>query len=154
MTPIAMHPIGVVRASADPPARHHSVSSREGTLVIDEAYREGLEGLRRGQRIVVIFHFHRSPPFESGLLRQKPAHRQAPTGVFNLCSPVRPNPIGLSILEVLLVEGNRIHVRGIDMLDGTPILDIKPDKGGEGKGLGGQGDKLLKKMFPFRCPGA
>jgi tRNA (Thr-GGU) A37 N-methylase len=48
-------------------------------------------------------------------------------GVFNTHSPFRPNPIGLSLLEVLRIEGSIIHVKGIDMLDGTPILDIKPD---------------------------
>jgi len=47
-------------------------------------------------------------------------------GVFSICSPVRPNPIGLSVLEVIEREGSRIHVKGIDMINGTPILDIKP----------------------------
>jgi tRNA (Thr-GGU) A37 N-methylase len=46
-------------------------------------------------------------------------------GIFSICSPVRPNPIGMSVLEVLAVEGNTVHVRGLDMRDGTPILDIK-----------------------------
>ncbi len=48
------------------------------------------------------------------------------TGIFSICSPVRPNPVGMSVLEVLEVEGARVYVKGLDMLDGTPILDIKP----------------------------
>lgn len=47
-------------------------------------------------------------------------------GIFSICSPVRPNPIGMSVLKVLGVEGNVVHVRGLDMRDGSPILDIKP----------------------------
>ena len=55
-----------------------------------------------------------------------PPHRTESRGVFSLCSPIRPNPIGMSVLEVLGVERNRIHVKRVDLLDGTPILDIKP----------------------------
>jgi tRNA (Thr-GGU) A37 N-methylase len=47
-------------------------------------------------------------------------------GVFSICSPIRPNPIGMSLLEVVGIEGNRISVKGLDMEDGTPILDLKP----------------------------
>jgi tRNA-Thr(GGU) m(6)t(6)A37 methyltransferase TsaA len=98
----------------------------EGTLVIDERYREGLRDIQPGQRIVVLFHFDKSPPFSSDMLIQKPPHQKEALGVFSICSPRRPNPIGLSIVDVLHVDGSGIHVRGIDMIDGTPILDIKP----------------------------
>jgi len=47
-------------------------------------------------------------------------------GVFSISSPVRPNPIGMSVVEVLGLEGNVIHIKGLDMIDGTPVLDIKP----------------------------
>jgi tRNA-Thr(GGU) m(6)t(6)A37 methyltransferase TsaA len=106
--------------------RHWTVSDIEGTLVIHEQYREGLQDIQAGQRIVVLFYCHRSPAFTPELLTQSPPHRKEPRGVFSTCSPIRPNPIGMSVLEVLGVEGNRIHVRRIDLLDGTPILDIKP----------------------------
>jgi tRNA (Thr-GGU) A37 N-methylase len=75
---------------------------------------------------VVIFYFHQSPGFSPELLRQTSGQHGRETGVFSICSPVRPNPIGLSVLEVLGTRGASIHVRGLDMLDGTPILDIKP----------------------------
>jgi tRNA-Thr(GGU) m(6)t(6)A37 methyltransferase TsaA len=124
--PVVLEPIGVVRTEAAEIPHHWSVSDVEGTLVIDEAYREGLKDIRPGDRIVVIFHFHRSPPFSSEYLVQKPPHREQRMGVFSICSPRRPNPIGLSVLEVLETDGTRIRVKGVDMLDGTPILDIKP----------------------------
>jgi tRNA-Thr(GGU) m(6)t(6)A37 methyltransferase TsaA len=97
-----------------------------GRLIIDEIYREGLRDIEAGQRIVVIFHFHQSPPFSADLLVQKPPNREEKMGVFSICSPIRPNPIGMSVLEVLGVEENVIQVKRLDMIDGTPILDIKP----------------------------
>ncbi len=75
---------------------------------------------------MVLFHFDRSRPFTPESLVQKPPHRTERLGVFSTCSPVRPNPLGLSILEVLEVRDNVITVRGLDMLNGTPILDLKP----------------------------
>ena len=123
---IELRPIGFVRTDAQELPRHWSVSDVEGTLVIDEEYSEGLRGIRAGQRIVVIFHFHRSPGFSPELIRQTSGQHGRETGVFSICSPVRPNPIGMSIVEVLGTNGASIDVRGLDMLDETPILDIKP----------------------------
>jgi tRNA (Thr-GGU) A37 N-methylase len=74
----------------------------------------------------VIFHFDKSPDFNSHYLVQKPPHKDMEMGVFSTCSPVRPNPVGLSILEVTGIKGNIISVKGIDMIDSTPVLDIKP----------------------------
>jgi tRNA-Thr(GGU) m(6)t(6)A37 methyltransferase TsaA len=122
-----MTPIGVVRTDAETVPRHWTVSEEEGVLEIDPCYLEALKDIQAGQRIVVIFVFHQSPPFDAAHLVQTPPHRPGERiGVFSICSPRRPNPIGLSVLEVLGVEGARIHVKGIDTFDGTPILDIKP----------------------------
>ena len=123
---ITLAPIGIVRTCAVDLPRHWSVSDVAGTLVLDEDYREGLRDIEPGQRIVVLFHFHRSPPFSSERLRQTSGETGQEMGVFSLCSPVRPNPIGLSVLDVVSVTGAHVDVRGLDMLDGTPILDIKP----------------------------
>ena len=124
---ITMKPIGsaYIQYKGKIP-RHWTVSDIEGKLVIHEEYLEGLKDIKAGQRIVVIFHFDRSPEFTPDLLSQTPPHQDQAKGVFSLCSPIRPNPIGMSILNVLGVEGNVIYVEGIDMLDRTPILDIKP----------------------------
>jgi tRNA (adenine37-N6)-methyltransferase len=119
-------PIGFVRTDARELPRHWSVSDVEGTLFIDQEYSQGLRGIDVGQRIVVTFHFHRSPGFSPELLRQTSGQTGRETGVFDTCSPVRPNPIGMSVLEVLGVRGASIDVKRLDRLDGTPLLDIKP----------------------------
>ena len=123
---IELVPIGFVRTDVQELPRHWSVSDVKGTLVIDKEYSQGLRGIDVSQRIVVIFHFHRSPNFSAGLLRQTSGQTGRETGVFDTCSPVRPNPIGMSVLEVVGVRGASIDVKGLDMLDGTPVLDIKP----------------------------
>ncbi len=123
---IELEPIGVARVEVEKIPRHWSISEVEGALVIDDKYLEGLSDIAQGQRIVVIFNFHRSPEFSAELLRQTPPHTGKKTGIFSICSPVRPNPVGMSVLEVLGVEGASVRVKGLDMLDGTPILDIKP----------------------------
>ena len=121
-----MEPIGFVQTDAEKIPRHWSVSDEEGALVIDEKYLQGLKDIRVGQRIVVIFHFHRSTEFTSQFLSQTPPHRGEQLGVFSTCSPIRPNPIGMSVLKVLGREDNIIYVKGLDMQEGTPVLDIKP----------------------------
>ena len=123
---VKMEPIGSVHTNVKKIPRHWSVSDVEGTLVIDERYLEGLKDIKPRHRIVVIFHFHQSPDFDARYLIQTPPHRKKPLGVFSICSPVRPNPIGMSVLEVLGIKNNILQVKGLDMLDGTPILDIKP----------------------------
>jgi tRNA-Thr(GGU) m(6)t(6)A37 methyltransferase TsaA len=123
---IILTPIGTAHTNADRIPRHWTVSDVEGTLVVDPEYTEGLADIAVGQQIVVLFHFHESPPFSRGLLKQTPPHRNRSLGVFSICSPKRPNPIGLSVLKVMAKDDNVLHVRGVDMIDGTPILDIKP----------------------------
>lgn len=123
---IKMRPIGFVRHKFEKVPRHWSVSDVEGRLIINDEYLEGIEDIKAGQHIVVIFHFHKTPAFIPRYLKQSPPHRKEIMGVFSCCSPRRPNPIGMSILKVLKVKGNVIYVKGIDMYDGTPILDIKP----------------------------
>ena len=124
--PIEMEPIGFAYTDAETVPRHWAVSDVKGTLVVDEKYAAGLKGMEVGQRIVVLFHFDRTPPFTPDLLVQTPHHGKHESGVFRICSQRRPNPIGLSVVDVTAVDGNTLSVKGIDMLDGTPILDIKP----------------------------
>ncbi len=124
---IEMEPIGFVSTDAETVPRSWSVSDVKGTLVIDKSYLEGLSDIKPGQRIYVIFHFHKSPNFTPQFMRIRPPNREEKVGVFSTHSPIRPNPVGLSLLKVLGIDGNVIHVKGLDMLDGTPILDIKPE---------------------------
>jgi tRNA-Thr(GGU) m(6)t(6)A37 methyltransferase TsaA len=83
----------------------------------------GLADIEGFSHLVVLWEFDRSNGFE---LQGTPPSDNRPHGVFATRSPRRPNPIGLTIVELLRREGRELHVRGVDMLDGTPILDIKP----------------------------
>ncbi|MDD4393338.1 MAG: tRNA (N6-threonylcarbamoyladenosine(37)-N6)-methyltransferase TrmO [Desulfobacterales bacterium] len=121
-----MKPIGYAHTREKKVPRHWSVSESVGFLEIDETYVDGLRDIRPGNKIVVIFYFHQSPAFENRYLTQTPPHHGEERGVFSTCSPRRPNPIGFSVLKVVEKDRNRIVVKGIDMIDGTPILDIKP----------------------------
>jgi tRNA-Thr(GGU) m(6)t(6)A37 methyltransferase TsaA len=123
---IELKSIGFVKTETENVPRHWTISDAEGTIVIDKQFQEGLRDIKVGQRIVVLFYFHQSPRFTRDLLVQKPRHRNEHMGVFSICSPVRPNPLGMSVVEVLGIEGSIIHIKGLDMIDGTPVLDIKP----------------------------
>ena len=123
---VTLQAIGWVRHGAEDIPRHWTVSELEGDIEIRSDFAAGLANIAAGQKIMVLFLFDRSPPFSSDLLTQETRHSKEIKGVFSICSPQRPNPIGLSVLEVLAVEGCRLRVRGLDMFDGTPVLDIKP----------------------------
>jgi len=123
---IEMRTIGTIHTKQKNIPRHWTISNVEGTLVIDENYLDGLKDIQAGERIVVLFYFHKSPDFSANFLCQTPPHGKKPKGVFSICSPIRPNPIGMSIVQVIDVQDNVLQVRGLDMVDGTPILDIKP----------------------------
>jgi len=124
---ITLKPIGVLHSEIknleDVPF-NWPMSSLEGDIEIFEEYSEGLRGVEDLDYIVVIFFFHKSTKDYS--LLQKPPHHDGVRGVFSICSPFRPNPIGLSVVRLLSVKDNILHVKNIDMIDGTPILDIKP----------------------------
>lgn len=126
MEEYSFKPIGYVRTKAESIPRHWTVSDVEGEIIINSEYKEGLRDIKSGDKILVIFCFHKSPPFTPDKLIQKPPHLNETKGVFSTCSPHRPNPIGLSVLEVIDVSENVIKVRRLDMFDGTPVLDIKP----------------------------
>jgi tRNA-Thr(GGU) m(6)t(6)A37 methyltransferase TsaA len=95
----------------------------EGGLEILPEFEAGLADIEGFSHLFVLWVFDRSEGFE---LHATPPSDNRQHGVFATRSPRRPNPIGLTVVELLRREGPRLHVRGIDMLDGTPILDIKP----------------------------
>jgi tRNA-Thr(GGU) m(6)t(6)A37 methyltransferase TsaA len=84
-----------------------------------------LDGLERSERIEVIYWLHLA---RRDLLRQRRAGDGFVRGTFSIRSPVRPNPIGTSIASLVNIDGNNVFVRGLDCLDGTPLLDLKPDR--------------------------
>ena len=95
----------------------------EGVLEITPEFELGLTDIEGFSHLFVIWAFDRSEGF--ALLGTPPSDNR-PHGVFATRSPRRPNPIGLTVVELLRRDGRLLHVRGVDMLDGTPILDIKP----------------------------
>jgi tRNA-Thr(GGU) m(6)t(6)A37 methyltransferase TsaA len=95
----------------------------EGVLTILPEFETGLTDIEGFSHLFVLWEFDRSQGFE---LLGSPPFDNRPHGVFATRSPRRPNPIGLTVVELLRREGIELHVRGVDMLDGTPILDIKP----------------------------
>ena len=95
----------------------------DGVLKILPAFEQGLTDIEGFSHLIVIWEFDRSQGFD--LLATPPSDNR-PHGVFATRSPRRPNPIGLTTVELRRRDGIELHVRGVDMLDGTPILDIKP----------------------------
>jgi tRNA-Thr(GGU) m(6)t(6)A37 methyltransferase TsaA len=95
----------------------------DGVLTILPDFEPGLTDIEGFSHLIVIWEFDRSQGYE---LLGRPPSDNRPHGVFATRSPRRPNPIGLTIVELLGRDGVELRVRGVDMLDGTPILDIKP----------------------------
>jgi len=122
-----MRPIGYVRSphqsTAQVPKGLGAKHEAEGTLEIRADLEPGLTDIEGFSHLIVLWVFDRAGGFE--LLGTPPSDNR-PHGVFATRSPRRPNPIGLTIVELLGRDGRRLRVRGVDMLDGTPILDIKP----------------------------
>jgi len=94
-------------------------------IEIFEPWVPALEGLEEFKQVEVIYWLHQS---RRDLVLQSPAHHAATRGTFALRSPVRPNPIGISSATLVAVEGANVLVRGLDCLDGTPLIDLKPDR--------------------------
>ncbi len=123
--PICFRAIGVVQNAFDKSAPPQTIAAEESRIILDEELADGLAGLRLGERLLVTFFFDRSEGFD---LHQHPrGDKSRPRrGVFALRSPRRPNPIGVTQVELLSIAGNVLVVRGLDALNGTPVLDIKP----------------------------
>jgi tRNA-Thr(GGU) m(6)t(6)A37 methyltransferase TsaA len=94
-------------------------------IEVAERWVAALDGIEAYERIEVLYWLHES---RRDLVRQSPANDGATRGTFSLRSPVRPNPIGTSIVKLVGIESNTILVRGLDCLDNTPLIDIKPDR--------------------------
>ena len=123
----SMQPIGCIRSpyrnTKEIPKGLGAKHDGEGTLEIRPEFEPGLKDIEGFSHLFVIWAFDRS---EGCDLVGTPPSDDRPHGVFATRSPRRPNPIGLTVVELLSREGPLLRVRGIDMLEGTPILDIKP----------------------------
>jgi tRNA-Thr(GGU) m(6)t(6)A37 methyltransferase TsaA len=124
---LSMQPIGYVRSpyldTKEIPKGLGAQHDAEGVLEIRREFEAGLADIEGFSHVFVLWAFDRAEGFD---LVAHPPSDNRPHGVFATRSPRRPNPIGLTVVELLSREGPALRVRGIDMLDGTPILDIKP----------------------------
>lgn len=124
---ITMQPIGVVKSpftdTTQIPKGCGASHEAEGTLAILPEFEQGLTDIEGFSHLYVIWLFDRAGGYD---LLGKPPTDDRPHGVFATRSPRRPNPIGLTVVRLLSREGSQLLVAGVDMLDGTPILDIKP----------------------------
>jgi tRNA-Thr(GGU) m(6)t(6)A37 methyltransferase TsaA len=127
MESVHLRPIGVVRSpfSETPqiPKGLGAEHTAEGVIELNPELEAGLTDIEGFSHLFVIWVFHKGAPAE--LYGVTPTDGK-PHGVFATRSPRRPNPLGLTVVQLLRREGTRLHVRGVDMLDGTPVLDIKP----------------------------
>ncbi|MDJ0621535.1 MAG: tRNA (N6-threonylcarbamoyladenosine(37)-N6)-methyltransferase TrmO [Desulfocapsaceae bacterium] len=122
-----MQPIGIIRSPfkelVEMPIQPKGAVDIEGRVIVDIKYEKGLADLEGFSHIYLLYAFHLADREE---LTVVPFMDDQPRGVFATRSPLRPNHIGLSIVELLKREGNELIIRGVDILDGTPLLDIKP----------------------------
>ncbi len=124
---LTLKPIGQVRSpfyeTCEIPKGLGAQHTADGVLELLAEYEPGLADIEGFSHLYVLFWFHR---VTECALTCVPPNDDRPHGVFATRAPMRPNPVGLSVVQLLRREGPRLHVRGVDMLDGTPILDLKP----------------------------
>ena len=105
------------------PIQPSSAASAQGSAIIFEEYREGLADLDGFSHVILLYHLHR---VERTDLTVKPFLDRLPRGVFATRAPTRPNPIGLSVVELTAIRDGVLYLENVDILDGTPLLDVKP----------------------------
>ncbi len=124
---VTLRPIGVVHspftAHSGTPIQPRFAREAEGTVELFPEYAAALDGLEGFERIWLLAWLHRGRPWQA---RVVPYRDTVERGLFATRAPSRPNPIGLSAVRLLGVDGTTLHVAGLDLLDGTPVLDIKP----------------------------
>jgi len=124
---VTYRPIGVLRSehtvAGQTPIQPAYAKGCQGRAEVLPEFAEGLTDLEGFSHVYIIYHFHQAQPAK---MKVKPFMQDAEHGVFATRAPCRPNPIGISIVELVRREGNVLYIDGVDVLDGTPLLDIKP----------------------------
>ncbi len=127
MNEVRYRPIGVVhspfRSPRGTPIQPEADRDVEGTVEVFPEFAPGLKDVAGFSHLILLYHFHL---VKDASLEIVPHANRVPRGVFATRAPARPNPIGLSVVRLDRVEGNALHVRDLDIVDGTPVLDIKP----------------------------
>ena len=119
--------IGIIHSPftepADAPIQAATSAETKGSVELRQEYAPALKDLEGFERIWLLYWFDRAKPFK---LTVKPYLDKAKRGLFACRAPCRPNPIGMSPVRLIKIEGNILHIEDVDILDGTPLLDIKP----------------------------
>ena len=127
MSEITYRPIGVIRTPfKEPkgtPIQPTGATGIKGTVQVEPEYREGLKDIDGFSHLILLYHFHLTEGYS---LRVQPYLDKERHGMFATRIPGRPNPIGLSVVRLVGVEGCTLHIEDVDIIDGTPLLDIKP----------------------------
>jgi len=127
MNEIKYKPIGVVHSlfkqPKGTPIQPAGAKNIDGTIELFPEYAEGLEDLEGFSHIFLIYHFHLS---KGAPLKVRPYMDSEVHGVFAMRGPGRPNPIGISVVRLVKIEENILYIQDVDVVDGTPLLDIKP----------------------------
>lgn len=126
MENVIYKPIGIVHSefkSAVGVPIQSSLSNKTGKIEVYREYLDGLKDLEEFSHIILVYHLHQSSGYS---LKVKPFLDDKEHGIFATRSPKRPNAIGLSVLEMVGIDGNILNVNRIDIVEGTPVLDIKP----------------------------
>ncbi len=125
---IIIKPIGFIESEfttiENTPRQSIYAPEKRARIKLLDKYVPGLQGLNIGDTILIVFYFHKS---EKAPLIQHPRCSEKDTGVFSIRSPHRPNHIGISKVKITNIEDNNLEFENVDMLDGTPVIDIKPD---------------------------
>jgi tRNA-Thr(GGU) m(6)t(6)A37 methyltransferase TsaA len=124
---VQYHSIGIVHSPFKDikgmPIQPSGACGVQGTVELFPEYKEGLKDLSGFSHIILLYHFHE---VRESRLTVTPFMDSQPRGIFSTRAPKRPNPIGLSIVKLVRIEGNILYIENVDILDGTPLLDIKP----------------------------
>ena len=127
MNPVEYHPIGIIhtpfKTPDGTPIQPIGAKDSQAEIIINSDYVEGLADLSGFSHIILLYHFHLSKKYT---LVVKPFLDDAAHGLFATRAPSRPNPIGLSVVRLIDIKGHKLIVKGADVVDGTPLLDIKP----------------------------
>lgn len=127
MTDIKYKPIGIIHSPfkniKGMPIQTAGAKGITGTIEINKEYIEGLKNLEDFSHIILLYHFHLSNNFS---LMVKPFMDSSTRGVFSTRAPKRPNPIGISVVKLNKIENNILFIEDVDIVDSTPLLDIKP----------------------------
>ena len=124
---IKYQPIGFIHSPftdlENMPIQPAGKASGPGTVDILPEFSEGLKDVESFSHVILIYHLHRVRRHQ---LTVTPFLDQQPRGIFATRAPTRPNPVGISVVKLLKIEGNRLYVDEVDILDGTPLIDLKP----------------------------